>query len=134
MSFTTASNSTSAVTLTVTSSDLGNTGSGGAQTDVDTVTLNVTAVNDAPTLGNGTLAAVNEDTPSPAGQSVSTIFSGQFADVDAGSSFDGIAVVGNTANAGRRASGSTRPTAGPTGSRSARWLTTPRRGRSAALR
>src|SRR5204862_45554 len=52
------------------------------------------------TLGNGTLASVAEDTASPAGQTVSTIFSGQFADIDAGSSFGGVAIVGNTANAG----------------------------------
>ena len=53
----------------------------------------------APTLGDGTLSAVNEDTASPAGEAVSTIFSGQFSDADAGSSMSGIAVVGNTANA-----------------------------------
>jgi hypothetical protein len=58
----------------------------------------ITPVNDAPTLGNGTLAAVLEDTANPAGQTVSTIFAGQFADIDAGSSLSGIAVVGNTAN------------------------------------
>ena len=62
--------------------------------------LTVTAVNDAPTLGDGTLAAVNEDTVNPAGQAVSTVFTGQFSDVDAGSSFAGIAVVGNAADAG----------------------------------
>ena len=66
--------------------------------------INVTAVNDAPTLGNGTLAAVAEDTVSPAGQTVSAIFSGQFADIDTGSSFGGIAVVGNSANAGTQGS------------------------------
>ena len=51
-------------------------------------------------LGNGTLVAVAEDTVGPAGQLLSTVFAGQFADVDAGSSFAGMAVVGNTANAG----------------------------------
>ena len=54
--------------------------------------------NDAPTLGNGNLSAVNEDSANPAGETVTTIFTGQFSDVDAGSSFGGIAVVGNTAN------------------------------------
>src|SRR4029450_378675 len=34
--------------LTVTTNDQGNTGSGGAQTDVDTVAITVNAVNDAP--------------------------------------------------------------------------------------
>jgi len=57
-------------------------------------------VNNAPTLGNGTLASVAEDTASPDGQTVSAIFSGQFADIDSGASFAGIALVGNTANAG----------------------------------
>jgi len=57
-------------------------------------------VNTAPTLGNGTLAAVVEDTASPAGQTVSTIFTGQFSDPDTSSSMSGVAVVGNTANAG----------------------------------
>ena len=64
-----------------------------------TVILTITAENDAPTLGDGTLAAVAEDTVAPAGQTVSTIFGGQFNDVD-GDGFAGIAVVGNTANAG----------------------------------
>ncbi len=64
----------------------------------DTASLTVNAVNDAPALGNGSLAAVNEDTSNPAGQAVSTIFSGQFSDIDAGASFGGIAIVGNTAN------------------------------------
>ena len=71
-------------------------------TNTSEFALNTVAAtaNTAPTLGNGTLAAVAEDTGSPAGQTVSAIFSGQFADIDAGSSFGGIAVVGNTANAG----------------------------------
>ncbi len=59
-----------------------------------------TMSNTAPTLRAGTLAAVAEGTSSPAGEAVSAIFSGQFSDPDAGASFDGIAVVGNTANAG----------------------------------
>ena len=75
----------------------GDAGLGGSTVNA---TITVNAVNDAPTLGNGTLAAVVEDTASPAGQTVTTIFTGQFADIDAGSSFGGIAVVGNTANAG----------------------------------
>ena len=65
-----------------------------------TVTLTVAGVNDAPVLGNGVLAAVPEDTISPAGQPVSTIFAEQFSDPDSGASMSGIAVVGNTANAG----------------------------------
>ncbi len=65
-----------------------------------TVTITINGVNDAPTLGNGTLAAIPEDTGGPLGESVATIFMGQFSDVDAGWSFEGIAVVGNSADAG----------------------------------
>ncbi|RLC59455.1 MAG: hypothetical protein DRI30_00505 [Chloroflexi bacterium] len=56
--------------------------------------------NIAPILGNSTLGAINED-EIPAmifGETVSSIFSGQFSDPDSGSSFSGIAVVGNSAN------------------------------------
>ena len=73
---------------------------GAANSNTATRSIGVTAVNDAPTLGNGTLAAVNEDSANPAGQAVSTIFSGQFSDIDPGASLGGIVVVGNTADAG----------------------------------
>jgi len=56
--------------------------------------------NTAPTLGNGTLAAVAEDTLSPPGATVASVFAGEFSDPDADSSLSGIAVVGNTADAG----------------------------------
>ncbi|MCQ4240269.1 Ig-like domain-containing protein [Stutzerimonas stutzeri] len=52
LSFTTAANATSAVTLTVTINDGGNTGNGGTLTDSKTATLQVTAINDAPTVAN----------------------------------------------------------------------------------
>ena len=49
---------TAADTLTVTTNDLGNTGTGGAKSDVDTVQIDITAVNDAPVIaqqpGGGT--------------------------------------------------------------------------------
>src|SRR5262249_4363728 len=48
-------------TLTVTTNDLGNTGSGGAKTDVDTVAITVNSINDAPAGTNGTVTT-NEDT------------------------------------------------------------------------
>ncbi len=50
LTFTTARDSTADVTLSVSLSDGGNTGSGGAKTSDSTVTLTVTPVNDAPTL------------------------------------------------------------------------------------
>ncbi|WP_313569836.1 DUF4347 domain-containing protein [Comamonas terrigena] len=48
LTFKTAQDSTASVTLTVTLNDKGFSGSGGEKTDTKTVTLNVTAVNDAP--------------------------------------------------------------------------------------
>jgi predicted ATP-dependent Lon-type protease len=66
------------VTLTVGINDGGNSGSGGAQTDSDTVTLQVAAVNDAPVVTTPISINVNED--------VVTALTGiSFADVDAGS-------------------------------------------------
>ena len=50
------------------------------------------AVNDAPSLGDATLA-------NAAGQRVATVFAGELSDVDAGASLAGVAVVGNTADA-----------------------------------
>ena len=79
LTFTTAANATADVTLTVAIDDGGNTGSGGAQTDSDTTTLQVSAVNDAPVVTVPVSINVNED--------VSTALTGiSFADVDAGSS------------------------------------------------
>jgi len=63
-----------------------------------TISLTVNAVNDAPTVTATTLAAVNEDDVVPPGATVSSLFSGHFSDIDAGSSFAGIAVSGNTAD------------------------------------
>jgi hypothetical protein len=62
VSYTTAANANGSVALTVTTSDLGNTGSGGALTDVDTVTLNITPVNDAPTQTVPGAQSTSEDT------------------------------------------------------------------------
>jgi hypothetical protein len=49
-------------TLSMTTSDGGNTGSGGPLSDTDTVAITVTAVNDAPTLSLPTAQSTNEDT------------------------------------------------------------------------
>ncbi len=59
-----------ASTLTITTSDQGNTGSGGVKQDVDTVAITVTGVNNTPTLNNAAtpvLAGLNEDAGAPAG-------------------------------------------------------------------
>ncbi|MFK7862970.1 MAG: cadherin-like domain-containing protein, partial [Pseudohongiellaceae bacterium] len=74
--------------------------SGGETNSADsTATISVTAVNDAPTASNVTLPNVDEDTTSPTGTTVSSLFGGaNFNDVDTGSSIGGILVVGNTAD------------------------------------
>ncbi len=90
---------TAASETRVTTNSTSNGGTTAIAAATASLSTSVSAVNDAPTLGNGTLAAVNEDTANPTGQSVATIFSGQFADIDAGASFSGVAVVGNGANA-----------------------------------
>ena len=54
---------TAADTLTVTTNDLGNTGSGGAQSDVDNIQIDITPVNDTPVVsGPGSAYSVNEQT------------------------------------------------------------------------
>ncbi|WP_196298688.1 DUF4347 domain-containing protein, partial [Stutzerimonas stutzeri] len=79
LAFTTAANATANVILTVAIDDGGNTGCGGAQTDSDTVTLQVAAVNDAPAVTAPVSIGVAED--------VSAALTGiSFADVDAGNS------------------------------------------------
>jgi len=54
---------TNADTITVTTNDLGNSGSGGAQSDVDTVQIDISPVNDTPSVtGPGTAYTINEQT------------------------------------------------------------------------
>ncbi len=104
LSYTPTANVNGADTLTMTTSD-------GSASDVDNVTINVAAVNDAPTVaGDGTedAAPIVQDMPSPVGQSVSSLFGGQYSDatdqVAGGSSADAFAGVAVTAN-GSGASG-----------------------------
>ncbi|HYI48794.1 MAG TPA: hypothetical protein VEX35_10060 [Allosphingosinicella sp.] len=85
-------------TLTMTTDD-------GTDQDVDPVSISVAAVNDAPTVaGDGTedAAPIAEDTPSATGQSVASLFGGQYSDatdqVAGGSSADPFAGVAVTAN------------------------------------
>ncbi len=64
--------------------DAGLSGDGTSEQDSDTKTINVSAVNDAPVVaGDGTedAAAINEDLPSAIGQTVASLFGGQFTDV-----------------------------------------------------
>ena len=92
--------------ITVFTTDNGQSG-GPAQTDSDTVPINITAINDAPVVsGDGTESAttIAEDTPG-AGQTIQALFAGQYSDAadnqipNGGASspgqFSGIAVTAN---------------------------------------
>ena len=100
LTYTTALDATTAQTLGVSLNDGGNTGSGGALASaVSTVALNVTAVNDAPSLtGNATLSAVTQYTTDSSGSSLTSLFGSLFSDPDTGDSLSGLAIVGNAAN------------------------------------
>lgn len=97
--------------ISVTTTDNGQTGTGPTGTDSDAVTINITAINDAPVvIGDGTesAATINEDTPG-AGQSIQSLFAGQYSDAadnqipNGGASspgqFSGIAVTANGSTA-----------------------------------
>ncbi len=64
-----------------------------------TINSTVNAINDAPVLGTGSPVDIVMNDPDPDGDTIATIFAGQFSDVDAGSAFGGVAVV-NDASAG----------------------------------
>jgi hypothetical protein len=61
INYTSAANASGNVSLTVAVNDQGNTGSGGAKSDSDSGTINITTVNDAPTVQITTVSAT-EDT------------------------------------------------------------------------
>ena len=90
-------------TLTVVTSDGGYNGSGGTLSDTDHYTITIASVNDAPTVGGDgteTLAPTDEDVgPVTLSNTVSSLFSGQYADGD-GDGFAGVAVVANGSSAG----------------------------------
>ncbi|MGY0216141.1 VCBS domain-containing protein [Endozoicomonadaceae bacterium StTr2] len=96
---TTADDAPVARTLTIsTQNEAGNTAS-------DTLDININPVNDAPSFtGNASLASVNEDTTSPAGASVSSLFSSRFSDPDSAhapaDTLAGIVITANSATAG----------------------------------
>ena len=71
---------------------------GTADSNVATVTITVTAVNDAPVLtGTAVLDGIAQGNFDPAGQTVSSLFGPLVGDLD-GDALAGIAVVGNTAD------------------------------------
>lgn len=82
VSFTTASNASANVTLTVAINDGGNSGSGGAQTDSTTVTLTVTTVNDAPVNSLPAAQSVDQDSSLVFNSGNGNLIS--ISDVDAG--------------------------------------------------
>ena len=61
--FTPNPNFAGTATVTLSTSDLGNSGSGGAKQDTDSVTINVTGVNDAPQISVPSAQLTNEDVP-----------------------------------------------------------------------
>jgi large repetitive protein len=80
VTFTTAANATADITLTTTINDNGHTGPGGAQSDSDTTTIHVTAVEDAPIAGG--IAGQGATTSTPFSFTLPT---SAFTDPDAGS-------------------------------------------------
>ncbi|HHP7243065.1 MAG TPA: tandem-95 repeat protein, partial [Elainellaceae cyanobacterium] len=100
--------------LSITVDDLGNTGSGGVKTVTQLLPITVTPVNDAPTRNGGntiSLVTVPEDSLSPSGQTISSLFSGSFRDVKdnqtavSGSSADNLAGVAITSDGANSAQG-----------------------------
>jgi hypothetical protein len=65
----------------------------------DTARVTVTGLNDAPSLGGAALSPIASDDADPAGATIASLFAGSFSDVDTGSGFGGLAVIGNAANA-----------------------------------
>ncbi|AFK57505.1 Putative Ig domain family (plasmid) [Tistrella mobilis KA081020-065] len=99
LTFTPAADATGNVTLTVDVDDGGNTGSGGAKTDTATVTLAVSAVNDAPTIDGSEVAltTTNENTPSTTYSVSDWLTDVNYADPDSGA-VSGIAITGIVGN------------------------------------
>jgi len=77
VTFTTASDATANVTLTIAINDGGNTGAGGEKTDSTTVTLSVTAVNDAPSITSDATASFAEN-------GTGTVYTATASDPDTG--------------------------------------------------
>ncbi len=87
--YTPPANYNGATNLTITTDDLGNngndpgnSGTGTTEADQDVKVLNLANVNDAPTVTDATQAAATilEDVPSPAGETVTSLFNASFSD------------------------------------------------------
>ena len=108
LTYTQAVNANGSATVTVQIHDNGGTANGGVDTSASqTFLISVTAQNDAPVAsGSATLAAISENTFTPPGDTISTLFSPNFSDaadaVTGGSSANtlaGVVIVGNASNA-----------------------------------
>ena len=92
------------VTLTMTSTNIPGPGETQWQTDEDSVDIQVTPVNDAPVAsGTSTLPSVDEDSANPTGETVASLFGGNFSDSAdesspgfGGNTLAGIAITGYT--------------------------------------
>ncbi|MFK8110994.1 MAG: DUF2341 domain-containing protein, partial [Rubripirellula sp.] len=73
---------------------------GQQDSEVTTVTISVSSVNDTPTIGSATLGAIEVDEADPPGASVISLFGSSFTDADDPSSLVGIVVIQNDAVAG----------------------------------
>ena len=94
----------------------------------DTATVNVMALNDAPSgLGNLVLTSVGEDTVNPAGAAINSLTGLNLQDVDTGATLAGVAIIGNTANS--ISEGVWQYSETVTGKTSARWPTARQRWR-----
>lgn len=89
--FNPAANNDRDTTISVNIDD-GNEDGGSALTG--TITLDVTPVNDAPTIGDATLDSIAKNTADPTGETVANLFT-SFSDPDSGASLAGIAVIAN---------------------------------------
>ncbi len=93
MSYRSNSNFNGSDQITVTATD------DTSRTTTGSISITVTSVKDAPVAsGTATLAAVDEDTAAPVGQSVSALFGPTFSDAD-GDSLAGVMIMANNANA-----------------------------------
>src|SRR5439155_18399034 len=84
LTYATIANSNGAASVQITTNDLGNTGSGGALSDTDTVNITVNAVNDAPVNSVPGAQSTSEDTPLVFSAGNANLIS--ISDVDAGAS------------------------------------------------
>ena len=66
---------------------------------VQQIVVTINGQNDAPVISAAALGPVSEGATDPAGASIATLFANKVTDVDHGSSFAGIAIAGNTADA-----------------------------------